>query len=114
MPVVTSVDSLEDGVPAVFRVRGREIVLVRWKDAFYALRNICPHQTQSFKSGFVRCHIHAGEDVGEIEVTQDGLLVCPWHAFEFGLEDGHCVSDHRLRVRTYPVEVRDGQVVVEI
>jgi nitrite reductase/ring-hydroxylating ferredoxin subunit len=109
---VTALDELQEGVPKVFKVRGRAIVLVRWHEEVHALRNVCPHQTQSFEHGFVRPLVIAGQEVGTFSLTEAGLLVCPWHAWEFGLDDGRCVTSDRYRVRRYDVTVRDGDVLV--
>jgi nitrite reductase/ring-hydroxylating ferredoxin subunit len=114
MPAITTVDALEEGIPTVFRAQGREFVLVRWRDRVFALRNVCPHQAQSFEHGFVRDHVAAGATVGDVAVTGDGVLVCPWHCFEYWLENGRCVADDNLRLRTYDVEIRDGHVTVEM
>jgi nitrite reductase/ring-hydroxylating ferredoxin subunit len=40
--------------------------------------------------------------------------VCPWHQYEFSLATGRCVTDAKLRVRSYKVAVRDGAVVVDL
>ncbi|MDX6546104.1 MAG: Rieske-like [2Fe-2S] domain, partial [Gaiellales bacterium] len=37
----------------------------------------------------------------------------PWHGWEFDLESGVCPDDGRMRVAVYPVQVRDGRVLVE-
>jgi nitrite reductase/ring-hydroxylating ferredoxin subunit len=111
---VTKFDELEEGMPTVFKVRGRSIVLVRWKEEVHALRNVCPHQTQSFEHGFVRPLVVAGEQLGTLKLTDAGLLVCPWHAWEFGLDDGRCITSDQHRVRRYDVTVRDGDVLVDV
>ena len=42
------------------------------------------------------------------------VLRCPWHGWEFDLETGEKLFDvtERARVRTYPVSVEDGRVVI--
>jgi len=41
------------------------------------------------------------------------LIACPWHGYEFVLETGRPLLDlGRLRVRTYQVEVENGEVVI--
>ena len=79
-------------------------------EEFYALRNVCPHQTQSYLGGRAHSRIEGGQAVGELEVfADDPVLACPWHGWEFRLRGGECLVDPKLRVRTYPVEVRDGR-----
>jgi len=46
-------------------------------------------------------------------VEQEGaILRCPWHLWEFEIATGQCLVDHRVRVKTYPVAIEHGQVVV--
>jgi nitrite reductase (NADH) small subunit len=42
------------------------------------------------------------------------VIRCPWHSWEYGLRDGICVSNPSLRVRSYPVAVRDGRVFIDM
>jgi nitrite reductase/ring-hydroxylating ferredoxin subunit len=43
--------------------------------------------------------------------TRDGQIVrCPWHNWEFDLTTGCNVADPRRRIRTYEVDVSDGEV----
>ena len=39
------------------------------------------------------------------------IIRCPWHLWEFEIATGRCLVDPR-RVKTYPVAIEDGQVVV--
>jgi nitrite reductase/ring-hydroxylating ferredoxin subunit len=110
---VCALADLPEGTPRVFRVGERELALVRWRDGVYALRNVCPHMSSSFEGGSAIPTI-AGT-VGNVELDPtDPVLTCPWHQYEFGLKDGRCRSDRALRVRTYRVDVVDGQVAVDL
>jgi nitrite reductase (NADH) small subunit len=109
---VAGLDGLAEGVPAVVDAAGKEIVLVRWRERVYALRNLCPHMSQSFEQGGVRGR--AGGEVGDIEFDLEApVLSCPWHQFHFDLASGQCLVDPKLRVRTYPVTLDEGRVLVE-
>ena len=46
--------------------------------------------------------------------VNDDTLVCPWHGFEFDVTTGECLADPSARLDRYPVEVRDGQVYLEV
>ena len=92
-------------------VAGRTIGVVRKDNAIYAFANRCPHH------GAPMC---AGKVVGtmmpskpdEYEFSYDGLIIrCPWHAYEFNLENGESVG-HTIssRLVVYPTEVRGGEV----
>jgi nitrite reductase/ring-hydroxylating ferredoxin subunit len=43
--------------------------------------------------------------------VRDGQIVrCPWHNWEFDVTTGKNVADPRRRIRTYRVDVSDGEV----
>lgn len=112
---VCALEELEEGVPTVKQAAGREIVLARWQDEVFALRNLCPHQSQSFMCGNVRPRLRGtSAPVGLTTDARDPVISCPWHTWEFRLHDGHCTTDPQLRVRTYAVGVEDGRVLVDM
>jgi len=75
---------------AVFRLADPEQVVV--------VDNACPHAGGNLSGGEVR----------------GGIVTCPWHHWEFDLASGRCTHSMRARVRTYPAEVRDGVVWVDL
>jgi nitrite reductase/ring-hydroxylating ferredoxin subunit len=112
---VASVGELEEGIPKVVRGGRREIVLVQWDGGVFALRNICPHQSQSFAGGVVGKRIEGTGKPGQIVIRHDSpLLTCPWHRWEFELESGRCALDPGIRVRTYETIVEGDRVFVRV
>lgn len=110
---VCPVAELPEAVATVRRVGDRELAFVRWRDDVYALRNVCPHMSASFHRGPVCGHITGR--VGDVEIRDDDpVIMCPWHQYEFSLGSGRCVTDEKLRVRSYAVRVRDGSVYVDL
>jgi nitrite reductase/ring-hydroxylating ferredoxin subunit len=108
-----SFEELAEAVPTPVRAGDRDIVLVRWRDTVYALRNLCPHMSKSFELGDVLRR--ACGSVGGPAFTDDRpVLTCPWHQYEYSLDDGRCLTDRRLRVRSYPTRIEDGKVLVEL
>jgi nitrite reductase/ring-hydroxylating ferredoxin subunit len=111
---VGPLSSFSEGKPRIVSLQGRELAIVRWRERMFALRNICPHQTTSFEAGRVRGRL-ASHKVGEVSVDNDcPLLICPWHAWGFRLDNGHCDVDPSLRVKSYDVLVEDGVVFVDM
>jgi nitrite reductase (NADH) small subunit len=97
------------------RVNGREIVVVRFDEELFAVRNTCPHQSQPFTAGQVRAALQTSGRIGEIELGEsEPVIVCPWHTWEFRLRDGHCARDASKRVKTYRVDVDGDDVFLEI
>jgi nitrite reductase/ring-hydroxylating ferredoxin subunit len=109
-----ALDDFAPGVGVVREFRGRKIIIIRFKDELFALRNVCPHQTQSFEGGRVHYEFDADGEPGQLRVKRDEpVIACPWHAWTFSLRDGHCTVDAKLRVKTYDVKVVDGRVLVD-
>lgn len=63
-----------------------------------AVRNYCLH-----RSGPVA----TGELGGDI-------LTCPWHGYQYDLTTGEFIHDRAVKLDTYPREVRNGMVYVQI
>ena len=43
----------------------------------------------------------------------NGIAVCPVHGYAYDTKTGECQTDPRLRIRTYPVVVEDGEIKVD-
>jgi nitrite reductase/ring-hydroxylating ferredoxin subunit len=114
--VVGALDALPPGTVQIVEVRGRSIGVVNDQGHLYALRNVCPHHgaplCRGSVSGVMRpsephVYDYSGADEG------DRVIRCPWHGYEFRLTDGRSVTTpERMAVRTYRVEVEDGDVVL--
>jgi 3-phenylpropionate/trans-cinnamate dioxygenase ferredoxin subunit len=112
---VVGILDLTEGRPTVVQVEGRELAVVLWQGEVYAVRNICPHQTQSFTGGIARFEISGlpGRP-GELAIDEtQPVVVCPVHTWEFSLKTGVCRADAKLRVRRYPTEVKNGRVLID-
>ena len=82
---------------ALIEVDGRKIAVFVAEGRVYALENACPH---------------AGNPLIDGEVA-DGTLTCVYHLWRFDLATGDCLHGEE-RARRYPVEVRDGEIWVEV
>lgn len=115
MKDVCAVSDLEPNKPLAVRVGTAEIVLAKWRDEVYAVRNTCPHQGQSFVCGTIGPRLTSTVPGAELVADdRNPVLMCPWHTWGFDLKTGRGVSEPTLRVRTYPVEIRDGRILVDI
>ena len=95
------VDDLEPGTARRFDVDRHRIALVRIGDDFYAVGDRCSHADYSLSEGEVWV------DEREIE--------CWKHGSTFSLETGEPQSLPATRpVPVYQVQVRDGEVLVEV
>jgi 3-phenylpropionate/trans-cinnamate dioxygenase ferredoxin subunit len=111
---VCRLDELDEGIPTPTLVGDRRVALVRWRGNVFACRDVCPHQSTSFRHGRVLSPIQ-GTDPREIAIEDDRpVLTCPWHKFEFELQTGRCISDPYFRIRVYHASVADGVVYVDL
>ena len=93
-----SVGALEDKGRLVFRTAGRQIALFHTPSGVLACNNRCPHEGYPLREGSLdeRC-----------------ILTCNWHNWKFDLQSGRNLYGGE-GLRTYPVEIRDGDVWIDI
>lgn len=82
----------------VVKAGGALIALFNVDGTLYAIDNECPHQGGPLAEGDLK-----------------GTLVrCPWHLWQYDVTSGQCLSNPFGHVRSYPVEVTEGEVWVTI
>jgi nitrite reductase/ring-hydroxylating ferredoxin subunit len=109
--------SFEDGGRRIVFHGDVEIGVFRWDGKFYAYENLCVHQGGPACEGLI---MHQVEDVLAPDRTfirqtfskDDVHFVCPWHGYEYHLTTGECVGDRRLKLRSYKVVERSGEIYV--
>jgi nitrite reductase/ring-hydroxylating ferredoxin subunit len=80
------------------RIAGHSLALFFHNGKVYAVDNRCPHMGFPLHRGSVR----------------DGILTCHWHHARFDLESGGTFDQFADEARVFPVEVRDGEVWVDL
>ena len=111
--VVGRVADLPPGSRRLIRAGRFEVGVFNVNGKYYALNNRCPHAGGPLCLGEVT---GTTEDVGAyrvIWVRQGEIVSCPWHAWEFDIASGRTITEPTKSVRTYPVRVEDGHVIVE-
>jgi nitrite reductase/ring-hydroxylating ferredoxin subunit len=91
-------DDVRDAGRTSVRVAGHSLALFFHDGTVHAVDNRCPHM------GFP---LHRG-------TLQDGILTCHWHHARFDLESGGTFDQFADEARVFPVEVRDGEVWVDL
>jgi nitrite reductase/ring-hydroxylating ferredoxin subunit len=79
-------------------IEGHTLALFAQGESIYVVDNRCPHM------GFP---LHRG-------TVQDGILTCHWHHARFDLASGGTFDQWADDVRAYPVQIRDGEVWVDV
>jgi nitrite reductase/ring-hydroxylating ferredoxin subunit len=111
--LVARVQDFPPGDRRIVRVEGREIGVFRVGDAFYAVRNRCPHQGGPLCGGRVVPRIVSAIP-GDARV-EDGSprLACPWHGWQYDLATGQSYAPHEPDARAYDVWVEQGAALAE-
>ena len=108
--VVGKVAELPPSSRRIVRVNGREIGVFNVKGKYYALRNLCPHQSAPLCLGELT-GLAVSDEPGEIEWTREGeILRCPWHGWEFDISNGSTIFQSNARVKTYDVQVEKASL----
>ena len=89
---------LESVAVKMVRVAGKQIAVFNTSDGIRACDNRCPHE---------------GYPLSEGSLSPDCILTCNWHNWKFNLETGENFFGGD-RLRTYPVEIRSGEIWIDI
>ena len=95
-------------------IGSQPVLMVRHGDgSVHVLFNRCPHQGGPMCEGILTGLIESN-DPGHYEYSRAGeILRCPWHGWEFDVRTGQSFCEpSKVSIRTYPMEVAEGQTVV--
>jgi len=110
---VGSIEEFPEGCASVVVAGRTEVGIVRWSGAFYAIGTICTHQGGRLCLGVLSARLTAGRP-GEMLVDDAApVIACPWHGWEFDVASGKAIWDPTIHIRTFPVRVTNGRVMVE-
>jgi nitrite reductase/ring-hydroxylating ferredoxin subunit len=91
-------EALEAAGRKVVRRAGKQVLLIASGGRIFAIANRCPHE---------------GFPLSEGSLGPDCVLTCNWHNWKFNLKTGEALTG-RDPVRTYPVELRGGEIFVDL
>src|SRR3989475_5949768 len=80
------------------QVEGHTLALFSSGEQVYAVDNRCPHMGFPLQRGTLK----------------DGILTCHWHHARFDLATGGTFDQWADDLRAFPVELRDGEVWVDL
>lgn len=115
---VGSAAGLEPGAKRIVGTDRGEIGVFNVDGDYYAIPNTCAHQGGPLCEGTVHDdvtgeHTGIGERVEE-QFTDEKVIKCPWHGWEYYLDSGELAGDDQVSLPTYEVVVEDGDVFVEL
>jgi nitrite reductase/ring-hydroxylating ferredoxin subunit len=111
--------AFEDPGRRLVDVDGTEFAVFHLRGEFSAFENVCTHMGGPACQGKILPRVE--EPIGA-DGTSGGMqfsktsynVACPWHGFEYDIRTGIHVGYPRFRLRSTPVRVLDGNVLVTI
>jgi nitrite reductase (NADH) small subunit len=95
---VASVSQIAPGTGMVANVNDKEVAVFNVDGSFYAIENICKHR---------------GGPLGEGELEGE-TVTCPWHAWQYNVKNGNCLTKEGIKMDTYEVHVEGDDVKIAI
>lgn len=92
-----SFDELIAGQLTEVALGDKTIGLLKKEDAVYAFAAKCPHASGRLCDGWL---------------DAQGRIVCPDHKYRFDPVNGRNTSGEGYKLKTYPVEIREGYIYV--
>ena len=89
---------LSEGEPLGFKLGDCRVALYRVDDDIFATDDVCSHAFALLSSGFLEGHV----------------IECPLHGAMFDVRDGKCRSSAYKDVAAFKVEIRDGEIYVQL
>jgi nitrite reductase/ring-hydroxylating ferredoxin subunit len=84
---------------AVTESNGKKICIARYKEDLFAFVYKCPH---------------AGGILADGYIDALGNIVCPLHRYKYDLRNGRNTSGEGYYLKTWPIELREDGVYVEM
>jgi nitrite reductase/ring-hydroxylating ferredoxin subunit len=92
--VVAKVGELEPGKSRVVEMKGKSIALFNIDGTLFAVDNVC---------------LHMGGPIGEGSLS-GSVVTCPWHGWQYNVENGVKISDPEKKLKTYEVVVEGEEI----
>jgi nitrite reductase (NADH) small subunit len=114
--IVARQGEIPEGERRIVQIGERQIGVFNVRGHYYALPNICIHQSGPLCQGRISGTLFSNEETQwKFQWGFEGEIVtCPWHALEYNITTGQCLAFPKRRVRSYPVRVENGQVIVTL
>jgi len=89
---------LSEGEPLGFSIGDLRVGLFKIDGEVFATDDVCPHAFALLSTGFIEGHV----------------IECPLHGAMFDVRNGECRAGDYDDIRVFPVEIRDGEVYVNL
>lgn len=89
-----SAADLPDGQMRQYDFHGESVLVCNSGGQYFAVEGTCPHRGAMLSQGQMA----------------DGVVVCPWHQWQFDLRTGRGITNPTACLKAYCVALRDGQL----
>ena len=115
---VEDADDFEPGAKRIVETDRGEIGVFNVDDEYFAILNVCAHQGGPLCEGTVLDDVTAeingiGKRVTET-FTEEKVIKCPWHGWEYYLDSGDLAGDNKVSLPTFEVIEEGGEIVIKI
>jgi nitrite reductase (NADH) small subunit/3-phenylpropionate/trans-cinnamate dioxygenase ferredoxin subunit len=93
---VAKVGDIPEGQGRAYAVNGRLVAVFHENGAYQAIDDFCPHMGASLAGGYL----------------QDGIVMCPWHAWRFKTCDGTWCDNPKISIDSFAVRVLGDEIQV--
>lgn len=96
---IAPAETIEDKGFSCFEIDGKDVLICRFRDEYFALQNRCSHALAAFDSGRMRGY----------------RIMCPLHGASFDIRDGSCTGGPATRpIRSLPLRITNGIIEVDL
>ncbi len=89
---------LSEGEPLGFGIGDQRVAVYKVGDEIFATDDVCSHAFALLSTGFLEGHV----------------IECPLHGAMFDVRDGKCRSGAYKDIRAFEVEIRDGEIYLQL
>ena len=97
MKKIAELNEIPKGGSKLVMVDDVPVALFNLKGKIHAWDNRCPHRGASLADGNI----------------SESIIQCKFHLWEFDLETGCAIANSDLRVKTFPVKVKNDEVYID-
>lgn len=97
---VARIGDIPEGEGRAFQVASRMVAVFLVDGKYTAISDTCPHMGASLATGYV----------------EEGTVICPWHAWRFGVCDGLWLDNPKASIRqdVYEVRVEADEIQIRV
>jgi len=95
---VAAAKDIPEGKAVAVDVGDKRLAIFRYRGEYFALDETCPHRGAPLHEGSI----------------DRGVVVCPWHQWQFALDNGCSPLNPLSKVQTYRVRVDGDAIFVDI